>query len=189
MSRTSVLLPLPLTPVTATRQPSGISTSMLRRLCSRAPLTTTRSLPGGASLLGHGDRALARQVLTGDRVLDLQDALHRAAVDDGAAVLAGTRPDVDDPVALADGVLVVLDHDDGVAQIAQSDERVDQPPVVALVQTDRRLVEHVQRADQARADLAGQTDALRLATGQACRPIGRATGSRGRRRAGSRAAR
>ena len=41
-----------------------------------------------------------------------------------------------------------------------------EPAVVALVQADRRLVEHVQRADQPGADLAGQADALRLATGE-----------------------
>ena len=68
--------------------------------------------------------------------------------------------------ALADRVLVVLDDEDGVAEVAQADERVDQPMVVALVQADRRLVEHVQHADQTRADLAGQPDALRLAAGQ-----------------------
>ena len=79
-------------------------------------------------------------------------------------MLAGAGADVDDPVALADRLLVVLDHDDGVAEVAQSDERVDQPTVVALVQADRRLVEHVQRAHQARADLRGEPDALRLAT-------------------------
>jgi hypothetical protein len=39
-------------------------------------------------------------------------------------------------------------------------------PVVALVQADRRLVEHVEHADQAGADLGGQPDALRLAAGQ-----------------------
>ena len=41
MSLTSVDLPDPLTPVTATKQPSGKATSMLRRLCSRAPSTTS----------------------------------------------------------------------------------------------------------------------------------------------------
>ena len=41
MSLTSVDLPEPLTPVTATKQPSGNATSTLRRLCSRAPSTTS----------------------------------------------------------------------------------------------------------------------------------------------------
>ena len=39
------------------------------------------------------------------------------------------------------GVLVVLDHDDGVAEIAQSPEGGEQAFVVPLVQSDARLVE------------------------------------------------
>ena len=120
----------------------------------------------------HRHRLLAGQVLPGDRLLDLFDALHRTGVHDGTAVLAGSGADVDDPVALTDRLLVVLDDDDGVAEIAQARERVDESPVVALVQTDRRLVEHVERADEPRADLAGEPDALRLTAGE------RAGGSR-----------
>ena len=95
-----------------------------------------------------------------------QEALHRARVDDLAAVLPGPRPDVDDPVGDLDRLLVVLDDEHGVAEVAEAHERVDQAAVVALVEADRRLVEHVQHADQAGADLAGQADALGLATGQ-----------------------
>ena len=40
--------------------------------------------------------------------------------DDLAAVLAGARPDVDDVVGDADGLLVVLDDDHGVAEVAQA---------------------------------------------------------------------
>ena len=77
----------------------------------------------------------------------------------------------------ADGVLVVLDHDQRVAQVAQPGQGLDQPAVVPLVQPDRRLVQHVEHADQAGADLGGQPDALRLAAGQRRRPPGPATGS------------
>ena len=85
---------------------------------------------------------------------------------DLAAVLAGPRADVDDPVGGPDGVLVVLDHDQRVAEVPQPDQRLDQAVVVPLVQPDGRLVEHVQHADQAGADLGGEPDALRLAAGQ-----------------------
>ena len=87
-------------------------------------------------------------------------------------MLAGPGPDVDDPVARADRLLVVLDDDHRVAQVAQPGQRVDQPAVVALVQPDRRLVEHVQHADEPGADLAGQPDPLRLAAGQRARRAG-----------------
>jgi hypothetical protein len=49
---------------------------------------------------------------------------------------AGTRPHVDDVVGGADHVLVVLDHQHAVANVAQMLERADQPVVVALVQAD-----------------------------------------------------
>jgi hypothetical protein len=45
-------------------------------------------------------------------------------------------------------------------------EGLDQPAVVALVQPDRRLVEHVQHAREPGADLRREADALRLAAGE-----------------------
>ena len=91
------------------------------------------------------------------------------ATHDLAAVLARAGADVDDVVGDPDRLLVVLDDEHGVAQVAQPDHRVDQPLVVALVQPDRRLVEHVEHADEAAADLAREPDALRLAAGERAR--------------------
>ena len=68
--------------------------------------------------------------------------------------------------AVRDRVLVVLDDDQGVAELLEPQQRLDEPAVVTLVQPDRRLVEDVEHADEARADLGGQPDALGLATGQ-----------------------
>jgi hypothetical protein len=62
--------------------------------------------------------------------------------------------------AVADRVLVVLDDDDRVAEIAQAPQRFEQPVVVALVQADAGFVQHVEHARQAGADLAGEADAL-----------------------------
>jgi hypothetical protein len=87
-------------------------------------------------------------------------------VHDLAAVLAGTGADVDGPVGDPDRVLVVLDHDERVAQVAQPEQRLDQPVVVALVQPDRRLVEDVEDTDESGADLGREPDALRLAAGE-----------------------
>ena len=81
-------------------------------------------------------------------------------------MLAGPGSDVDDVVGDLDRVLVVLDDDHGVAEVAHADHRLDQPVVVALVQTDRRLVEDVQHADETRPDLRRQPDALGLAAGE-----------------------
>ena len=85
--------------------------------------------------------------------VSVQQLRERSGVHDVAAVHARARADVDDPVGGVDGLLVVLDHDQRVAEVAQRQQRLDEAAVVALVQSDRRLVEHVEDAGQARADL------------------------------------
>ena len=82
---------------------------------------------------------------------------------------AGAGPDVDHIIGGADGVLVVLDHDHGVAEVAQPAQRVQEPRIVALMQPDRRLVEHIEHAGQPGADLRGKPDTLALAAGQRAR--------------------
>ena len=79
---------------------------------------------------------------------------------------AGARSDVDHMVGLADRLLVMLDDDDRVSLVAQPLEAVQQPSVVALVQADGGLVQHIKHAGQARSDLAGEADALALAARQ-----------------------
>ena len=79
---------------------------------------------------------------------------------------AGAGADVEHVVGGADRVLVMLDHDDGVAEVAQALQGFEQARVVALVQADRGLVQHIEHAGQAGADLRGQPDALALAAGQ-----------------------
>ena len=82
---------------------------------------------------------------------------------------ARAGPHVDEMVGLQHRVAVVLDHQHRVAEVAQALERREQALVVALMQSDRRLVENVQHADQARADLRGQTNALAFAAREARR--------------------
>ena len=81
-------------------------------------------------------------------------------------------------VRAADGVLVVLDHDQRVALRLELLQRVEQDPVVARVQADRGLVEDVAHAAQVGAELRGEADALRLAARERRR---RAVERRGRR--------
>jgi hypothetical protein len=125
--------------------------------------TQHQLIVGRAALARHRDAALAGKILAGQRALLAEDVLDLALGDDFAAVHAGAGADVDDVVGAADRVFVVLDDDDGVAEVAQARQRAEQAFVVALVQADRRLIEYVHDADQARADLAGQADALCLA--------------------------
>ena len=119
-----------------------------------------------ASRRGDRNGLLARQVLAGERVGVLEELLVGAGVHHATAELPGAGSDVDDEVGQADGLLVVFDHDDRVAEVAQSLERGDQSAVVALVQSDRRLVQHVEHARRGscRSDWPGGCAAPRRPT-------------------------
>ena len=86
-----------------------------------------------------------------------------------AAAHAGAGPEIEDVIGRANGVFIVLDHDHGIPEIAQPAQRGDEPVIVALVQADARLVEHVKAAGEPGADLRGEADALRFAAARACR--------------------
>ncbi len=79
---------------------------------------------------------------------------------------AGAGAHVDHMVGGEDRLLVMLDDDDAVAEIAEPVEGLEQPRIVALMQADRGLIEHIEHAGEPRADLRGEADALALAAGQ-----------------------
>ena len=127
----------------------------------RAPRSRPSGLP---PLRRHVDLPLAGQELAGER---LRDPLHLAPGSPRATIWPpcspAPGPEVDDVVGGAHRALVVLDHDHRVAEVAQPRQHVEQLVVVALVQPDRRLVEDVEDAHEARPDLRREPDPLRLA--------------------------
>src|SRR3989475_765254 len=117
----------------------------------------------------HRDLESARQVAAGERVRVRHDLVRRPDRDDVAAQLAGTRAEVHHVVGVADRLLVVLDDEHRVAEIPEPLERLEQAPVVPLVQSDGRFVEDVEHADETRPDLCRQTNSLPLAAGERAR--------------------
>ena len=83
-----------------------------------------------------------------------------------SAVDTGAGPHVDHVVGGTDCILVVFDNDNGIADIAQALERLDQALVVTLMKTDRGLVQNIEHAHETRADLRCQANTLCLATGK-----------------------
>ena len=110
--------------------------------------------------------------MAGERALVREQRGDGARVDHLSPVLARAGADVDHPVRRANGVFVVLDDDERVAEVAEPRERLDEPAVVALVEADARLVEHVEHSNEARADLGREANALRLAAAEGCGPAG-----------------
>ena len=60
----------------------------------------------------------------------------------------------------------MLDHYHRVADVAQAIERPQQTLDIARVQPDRRFIQHIDGPYQARPDLRGQPDPLRLPAGE-----------------------
>ena len=83
-----------------------------------------------------------------------------------AAFPPRARTKIDDVIRRAHHLLVMLDDHHGVGPVAQALQRRDQALVVARMQADRRLVQHIQHARESAADLRREADALHLAAGE-----------------------
>ncbi len=175
VSFTKVDLPEPDTPVTQVSSPTGnVHIHLAQVVPAGAAHAHGLQLHGrighrapGRALCGHGNGAGARQKLPGDggghaaRLLPVALGQH---LPPSPHACAGAH--VDHMVGGADHVFVVLDHDHAVAQVAQALQRGNQAVVVALVQADAGFVQHVHHAREARANLAGQANALGFAAAQ-----------------------
>ena len=82
-----------------------------------------------------------------------------------SAVHAGPGAHLHNVFRGADSILIVLHHDDGVADIAEAFERCDHLHIVFGMQANAGLVEHIQRPHQPRPKRSGQLNPLRLAAG------------------------
>ncbi len=77
-----------------------------------------------------------------------------------------TGPQVHDLICGHDRLFVMFDDDNGIAEIAEMPECVQQALVVSLMQADGWLVENIHDANQAGTNLTGKSDALSLTAGQ-----------------------
>ena len=107
-----------------------------------------------------------QEVAASLRIVAVGDVGQLALGHQMAAALAGAGADVDDVVGVADGVFVVLHHDQGIALVTQVLQGVEQDLIVARVQADGGFVQHVAHALQVAAQLCGQADSLRLAAAE-----------------------
>ena len=115
--------------------------------------------------LGHGHFPPPGQVVPRDGAGGVHHLFGGAASHHLAAVDARSRANVDDIIGSPHGVLVVLHHNEGVAQVPQVLQSAQQQVVVPLVQADGGLVQDIQNPHEGGTDLGGQTDALALAAG------------------------
>ena len=124
-----------------------------------------------------GRRHLERGLVLAERASRVRpflghDCARRARAHELAARLAALRSEVDDPVAGADHVEVVLDDDERVSGGDQPPERAEELGDVVEMEPGRRLVEEEQRpllgARRRRGpgEVPGELEPLRLAAGE-----------------------
>ena len=89
--------------------------------------------------------------------------LGRTREDDLATEAACLRPHIDDMVCLKHHILVMLDDDDGIPQITELLQRMDEAHIVSLVEAYARLIEDIEHLDKLSTYLRRQTDTLALA--------------------------
>ena len=123
-------------------------------------------LPRLAAFFRNRDLERARKVAAGERAGIPGDGGGSARGHQLAAQASRAGTQVDDVIGLLDGFGVVLHHQHRVAHVAELLERVEKPAVVARMEADRGLVEHIEHAAQLGADLRGQPYALRLSARQ-----------------------
>src|SRR5581483_5453150 len=121
---------------------------------------------GHSAIRRHGDGLGAAEVLARERRFCLQNLGRRSLGRDLAAAVAGAGAEIEKIIRRANNLAIVLDDDERVAQVAQVLERLQEPAIVARMQSNSRLIEDVEHAGEAAADLAGQADALGLAATQ-----------------------
>jgi hypothetical protein len=83
-----------------------------------------------------------------------------------AAEFTGAGAEIDDVAGGLNGVGVVLDDENGVAEVAKGFEDVDEALCVARVETNGRLVENVERANEVGAKRRGELNPLGFAAGK-----------------------
>ena len=73
---------------------------------------------------------------------------------------AGPGSEIDHVIGAPNRFFVVLNHQHGVAKIAQRRKCIEQTAVVARMQSYRRLVEHIKHAAKLRSNLCSQANSL-----------------------------
>ena len=81
-------------------------------------------------------------------------------------MFAGARTEIENVVGRENRIGIVFDDQQGVAQIAQTLQDLNQAVGVARMKADGRLIQHVKRAHQMRAERCGELNALRFAAGK-----------------------
>src|SRR3989440_12804727 len=110
------------------------------------------------------DAAASRQVVTGYGVGIGHYIGGRALGHDFATMFPGSRTNIDDVVGRPHRVLVVLDNEQRITQVAQAYQGLNQTCIVTLVKSDTWLITDIEHPHESRTNLCCQADTLCVPT-------------------------
>ena len=123
--------------------------------------------------LGHLNFSSAGEKSAGDGIFILFDFLGSAGEHHLAAVYSRTGANIHDIVCRLHSLLVMLYHNDAVAQISQAFKGVYKSAVVSLVKSDAGLVQNIQHSREGGAYLGSKAYSLSFAAGKGTAAAGK----------------
>jgi hypothetical protein len=108
----------------------------------------------------------AGQIGGGEGGRVVEDGRERAAADEMPSGFTVSGSDVDDLIGGLHHRGLVFHHDDGVSEVAESEEDLDEALGVPGVKADAGFVEHEEGVDEAGAEAGGEVNPLGFASGE-----------------------
>src|SRR5260370_37991911 len=131
-----------------------------------------RSPAALSPLLRQGNPLAPCQLTPSQRICIGNNILVRAFCDNIPSMLACPWSNIDDVIGGTHRIFIVLDHQQRITKVTQTQQGLNQACVIALVQSNAWLIQYVEHAHQTRADLCCQANTLCLATAKTgCLPV------------------
>ena len=115
-----------------------------------------------AAFRRNRDGQRAGKIPAGQRRFAGADFIRSSARHQFAAQPPRARAEIDHVIGALDRLRIVFDDEHRVAHVAQGRQGIEQAVVIARMQADRRLIEHIEHSAQLRADLRGEANSLRF---------------------------
>lgn len=119
-----------------------------------------------SALRWNRNEPAAGQVLSGHGFRNLHDLLRRTLCDHSSAMRSRAGTDVDNMICRIHRILIMLNDNERIAQIAQFFQRGQQTVIIALMQADARFVQYIKHTLQTGTDLGSQTNTLSFSSGK-----------------------
>lgn len=123
-------------------------------------------LVGSSSGLWHGDFLFPGEILSREGAWVMFDLSGCPLSKDLPTMDSCAGSHVDDVVCVSDGFFIMFHDDEGVAQVTEALQGLDEFFVISLVETDGGLIKDVKDAHEVGADLCRESYALGFPTRQ-----------------------